>query len=33
MLLKLRETGTEAGESLWWIAFGLRVYRFVGTRP
>ena len=33
MLLKLRADGAEAGKSLWWVTFGLKVFRAVGTRP
>jgi len=33
MLLKLRADGTEAGYSPWWVTFGLKVFRSVGTRP
>ncbi len=33
MLLKLRETGVDAGTSPRWVGAGLRVFRLVGTRP
>jgi len=33
MLLKLRADGAAAGKSQWWVTFGLRVFRAVGTRP
>jgi L-lactate dehydrogenase complex protein LldF len=33
MLLKLREEGVRAGTSPRWIAFGLHVFRWAGTRP
>jgi L-lactate dehydrogenase complex protein LldF len=33
MLLQLRKEIAEAGEAQWWVTWGLKVYRFVATRP
>jgi L-lactate dehydrogenase complex protein LldF len=33
MLLALRDTGTKAGKAPAWITQGLKIFRWIGTRP